>query len=141
LKGSPTSIIGKFWCAYNKLTNLEGGPKEVGRTFNCSHNQITSLKGAPIKVGGYFDCRDNKLITLEGAPISVSDIYCHDNPIWNIYKLFPDHKSFIESLDYNYLRGNDIVKRRFQEALDEFDIELPESIEGYDYIKYRSTYL
>jgi carbamoylphosphate synthase large subunit len=40
----------------------------------------------------------------------------------------------MESLDYNYLRGKSIDKKRFQEALDELGIELPESIPGYKYI-------
>jgi hypothetical protein len=38
------------------------------------------------------------------------------------------------SLDYNYLRGNDIVKIRFKEACEEAGIEIPEKIEGYNWI-------
>jgi hypothetical protein len=40
----------------------------------------------------------------------------------------------MDSLDYNYLRKTDIVKSRFQEALDEQGIKMPNKIEGYNYI-------
>jgi len=56
------------------------------------------------------------------------------NPIWEIYKLFPNYKSYKDSLDYDYLRGTSIIKWKFKEALDEIGIDLPESITGYKYI-------
>jgi hypothetical protein len=65
---------------------------------------------------------------------------CRGNPIYEVYKFFYSHKYFIDSLDYNYLRGRNIVKSRFQEALDELNIiqhskfEVPKSIPGYEYI-------
>jgi len=40
----------------------------------------------------------------------------------------------MDSVDYNYLRGDKIDKRRFKEALDEFGIDIPESIPGYEWI-------
>jgi hypothetical protein len=40
----------------------------------------------------------------------------------------------MNSLDYNYLRGMNIDKSRFRESLDELGIEMPEKIEGYNYI-------
>ena len=55
-------------------------------------------------------------------------------PIWAIYELFPDHKSFIDSQDYNYLRGRNIDKRRFKEALDEIGIDIPKRIKGWKWI-------
>ena len=51
-----------------------------------------------------------------------------------MYKLFPDHKSFMDSLDYGYLRGTNISRSRFKEALDELNIKMPKSIDGYKYI-------
>ena len=99
------------------------------------------MKGAPNEVGGYFICYRNQLINLEGAPIesasatiSITGIGCNHNPIFQIYKLFPNHKSYLDSLDYGYLRGTDIIKWRFKDALDEIGIELPEIIDGYRYI-------
>jgi hypothetical protein len=57
------------------------------------------------------------------------------NPIDEVFKLFPDFKSFKYSLDYNYLRyPNQIVKNRFEEACEEAGISLPQKIKGYEYI-------
>jgi hypothetical protein len=127
LEGSPREVGGGFYCDNNQLTALEGSPREVGGDFYCHRNQLTTLEGGPREVGGDFYCSNNQLTTLEGAPREVGgDFYCSDNPIWMVYKLFPNYKSFIDSLDYGYLRGTNISKSRFKEALDEFvtNIEL-----------------
>jgi hypothetical protein len=156
LEGGPSRVGGDFWCNNNQLTTLEGGPKEVGGNFNCSVNELTTLKGAPIRVGGNFDCHKNNLTSLEGAPENIDyyfnckfndlisleglpivdddQLYFEENPIWEVYKLFPNMKSYLDSLDYGYLRGNSIDKRRFGEALDELGIKIPESIPGWKYI-------
>ena len=135
LEGSPSQVGASFKCSNNKLITLEGSPSYVGGNFFCSDNILISLKGAPNEVGGYFICYRNQLINLEGAPReSIPGIGCNHNPIFQIYKLFPNHKSYLDSVDYNYLRGTNIVKSRFKEALDEIGIELPEIIEGYKYI-------
>ena len=107
-------VTGNFYCYDNKLTTLEGSPREVGGDFDCQYNKLTTLEGGPREVGG--------------------DFYCDDNPIYSVYQLFPDHKTFMDSLDYSYLRGTDISKSRFKEALDELNIKVPESIKGYKYI-------
>jgi hypothetical protein len=107
-------VDGYFDCSYNQLTTLEGGPRSVGGDFYCGGNKLTTLEGGPREVGGYFDCSYN--------------------PIYSVYKLFPNHKSFMDSLDYSYLRGTDIVKSRFKEALDEAGIKMPKKISRYNYI-------
>jgi hypothetical protein len=118
---------------------LEGSPREVGGSFRCRYNQLTTLEGSPREVIGDFDCSDNQLTTLEGAPnYSGKDFHCIDNPVYNIYKLFKNHKDFIDSLDWEYIRGNKIAVSRFKQACREADIELPESIEGYEYIHPKS---
>jgi len=134
LEGAPSRVGREFWCYDNKLTTLEGAPREVGGNFECHSNELISLEGGPIIVGGDFDCHNNHLISLEGAPIYGGDFYFKWNPIYNISILFPGHKAFMDSLDYDYLRGTNIIKWKFQEALEEFGIELPETIEGYNYI-------
>lgn len=157
LEGSPSKVGGEFFCFRNELTTLEGSPKEVGRNFDChaneiitlegaprevgrgfycSFNKLTTLEGAPIEVGGHFWCNANKLISLEGLPknLNINGFECERNPICELYKLFPNHKSYMDSLDYNYLRGTNIVKRRLEEALDEVDIKMPKSIHGYRWI-------
>jgi hypothetical protein len=128
-------VTGYFDCYDNQLTTLEGGPKEVGGNFNCRDNKLATLEGSPREVGGDFYCNNNNLTSLEGGPREVGGgFYCGDNPIYSIYKLFPNHKSYMDSLDYSYLRGTDIVKSRFQESLDEVGIKLPNKIDGYKYI-------
>jgi hypothetical protein len=103
--------------------------------FYCTYNKLTSLKGSPTEVGGEFWCYDNQLISLDGSPIEIGgDFHCERNPIWEVYCLFPDYKSYIDSLDYGYLRGTSIVKGRFKEALDEVGIEMPDKIKGWKYI-------
>jgi len=135
LEGGPREVGGYFCCNYNQLITLENGPQEVVGDFYCYNNKLTTLEGAPSYVGGGFYCYQNKLTTLEGGPREVGgDFNCNDNPIHSIYKLFTDHKSYINSLDYGYLRGTDIIKMRFKEACEEAGIEMPEKIEGYNYI-------
>ena len=135
LEGAPREVGGDFNCYNNQLTTLEGAPREVVGSFNCSYNQLTTLEGGPRSVGGDFNCYNNQLTTLEGSPRSVGGYFsCYNNPIHSVYILFPDHKSFMDSLDYNYLRGSDIVKFRFKEACEEAGIKVPKSINGYKYI-------
>jgi hypothetical protein len=107
----------------------------VSGNFDCSHNELNGLEGAPNRVGGNFYCAFNKLISLEGGPKEVvGEFWCIGNPIFRLYRLFPDRKSFMNSMDYGYLRGGTIDKFRFKEALDEFGLDFPESISGYKYI-------
>jgi hypothetical protein len=135
LEDGPREVGGDFDCSYNQLTALEGGPREVGGDFLCYRNQLTTLEGGPREVNGGFYCDSNQLTTLEGGPREVGGYFnCAGNPIYSIYKLFPDYKSYLDSLDYGYLRGTDISKSRFKEALDELNIKMPESISGYKYI-------
>ncbi len=135
LEGSPNEVSGGFYCRNNNLTTLEGAPKEVGGNFYCGNNQLISLEGGPNYVGGDFSCHKNQLISLEGGPKEIDGGFiCSDNPIYSLYNLFTDYKSYLDSLDYGYLRGTDIVKSRFQEALEEIGKEIPEKIEGYNYV-------
>jgi len=135
LEGSPSEVGGMFWCGSNKLITLKGAPKEVGGDFQCQYNNLTNLEGSPSKVGGNFFCYNNEIITLEGAPIFFGGRFsCNDNPIDQVYTLFPDYESFRYSMDYGYIRGKNIVKSRFKEALDEVKKRVPKSIEGYKYI-------
>ena len=137
LEGCPEKVGGNFYCGYNKLTSLEGCPEEVG-AFYCGYNKLTSLEGCPKVVGGYFYCFNNQITIVKNELQFINiggDFEIEDNTIYNIYKLFPDFKSFQDSLDYNYFREpNLIVKHRFEEACGEAGIEVPEKIEGYKYI-------
>jgi hypothetical protein len=159
LKGSPIRIGEYFSCGENKLKTLVGGPRLVNGDYYCDYNEIASLKGAPEFNTFSLDCSNNKLSNLVGIPIGLSFIDCsnnklvsvdgirkcnliriNDNPITPIYVLFnngDDYKStsdFIESMDYSYIRGNNIVKTRFQEVCEEYRIKMPNNIKGYNWI-------
>jgi hypothetical protein len=135
LEGGPKEVEGYYSCGFNKLISLEGSPEYIGGDLYCYNNKLTSLEGCPDHVGGDLYCSNNKLTTLEGGPREVGgNFYCEYNPVYSIYQLFRDHKSYINSLDYGYLRGMDIVKSRFQEACEEVGIKVPEKIKGYNYI-------
>ena len=127
-----------FKDVYLKYPELTKICKEYGitnYTINNSYNKLITLDGCPNEIGGDFNCGYNKLITLDGCPNEIGGIlYCEGNPIWDIYYLFDDHKEYQDSLDYNYLRGTNIVKSRFKEALEEIGLELPDKIPGYNYI-------
>jgi len=128
-------VTGNFYCFSNALTTLEGAPIEIGDDFRCDDNCLVNLKGAPSEVGGDFNCSFNQLITLESAPSEVGGLFdCSNNRIWNIYKLFPDYKSFMSSMDWEYLSGTSIIKFKFKEALDEINKQMPKSIPGYKWI-------
>ena len=128
-------VSGNFSCSDNQLTSLDGSPTTVGGHFYCMSNKLITLEGGPKEVGGAFFCNNNQLISLEGCPSEFNFIYCKWNPIEVIYDLFGSfHKEYQDSLDYNYLRGTNIVKSRFKEALEEIGLELPDKIPGYNYI-------
>jgi hypothetical protein len=131
-------IHGYFKCQRVNLKTLEGCPREVLLSFDCSDNKLESLAGGPEIVKGGYYCYKNKLISLEGCPKKMkAKMITYGNPIYDIYKLFPDHESYLDSLDLKYLRGDKIIKKRLEKALKENGyeyIELPEFIEGYTYV-------
>ena len=127
-------VSGNFSCSDNQLTSLDGSPTTVGGHFYCSNNLLTTLEGGPKEVGGNFFCSHNLLTSLEGCPSEFKYIYCKWNPMDKIYYIFGSFKEYKDSLDYNYLRGTDIIKLRFKEALEEIGKTLPDKIPGYNYI-------
>jgi len=137
LIGVPLSVGDGFYCYQNKLTTLEGAPQSVGGHFSCSKNNLTTLEGAPQSVGGHFSCSENNLTTLEGGPQSIGgNLNCSDNPLESVRKLFPDDTTFYKLYkEWEFFAGgNKIYKHRFLEAMLDIGKELPESIQGYEYI-------
>ena len=139
-KGETIKIIPNFGfnnyiaCYNMDLIEIISIPNNCNELY-CDNNQLSSLLGCPSYVGGDFNCDNNKLTTLEGGPNEIGyDFYCSGNPISNVYNIFNDYKEYQDSLDYNYLRGTDIVKSRFEEALQEIGKTAPKSIKGYNYI-------
>jgi hypothetical protein len=84
-----------------------------------------------------YNCENNKLISLKGLsdPKKILKLCVRNNPIWVIFKLFKTYDRYQTSIeDYNYLRGTNIVRRRFELACIDAEIEMPDSIPGYKYI-------
>jgi hypothetical protein len=141
LLGCPMEVGGDFWCYRTQLTTLESDPDripEVGGDFDCHGNKLTTLLDCPKEVGGSFICDNNQLTIindeLEFVKI-MGNLHVKGNPIYEVYKLFPNFKSFQYSLDYNYFRApNQIVKHRFEEACGEAGIKIPKIIKRYQYI-------
>jgi hypothetical protein len=130
-------LSGTFHCDHNHLTTLEGVPVSVSGNFFCDHNHLTTLEGAPQSVGNIFWCNSNDLTDLAGSPKSVGGgFYCDFNPLSVIREMFPTGKEFFNAnKEWEFFAGdNKIRKLRFKEALLDYDIQLPESIPGYEYI-------
>jgi hypothetical protein len=136
LSGCPEIVKNNFICSSNKIKTLVGGPSEVLGMYNCSNNLLTNLEGCPEKIGRYFDCSNNKLISLEGIQSNYSGrLYCNGNNVCLLYDLFDNLDQYLLSLDYGYLRGTNISKKRFEWACKDVGIKMPEYvIPGYKYI-------
>jgi hypothetical protein len=157
LRGGPEKIKANFFCNNNLLTSFGDSPiMEIGVQFNCSNNKLESLSGCPKEIGTGINFSKNniKKIFLEDLEfVDFGGAYgqttnnpvmfnCEGNPIFEIFKIFGDHKSFVQSLDYNYFNESDvesgnetpIIRVRLEDACEEFSKELPEKIEGYQYI-------
>lgn len=143
LEGSPIYVGGNFDCGNNKLTSLHGGPKYVG-SFFCDDNFLETLEGGPIEVKSIYNCRNNKLINILGCPnyalefnfIGNSKLFdlkkypntesfrCFGCPVASLISIFGDYNIFKKSIDYNYLRGNKIIKNRLRDSITELEDEM-----------------
>lgn len=146
LKGAPRTVGGYFDCSYSNIKNLIGGPEEVG-TYQLSCTSLTSLEGAPKRADLINFYPYNELRQIGGSegnsiydPTPLKDcniglLQLHREPIAYLIKCFSPNgvidelvtSRFLESLDYNYVRGASDGKFnlnffRFKEALAEFDL-------------------
>ena len=121
-------VTGSFNCINNQLTTLDGAPKEVGGDFICYGNKLTDLKGGPKYIDGDYDCSYNYLTTLDGvAEYGVNEFECGMNPINDLYKFFPDLKTYLDLQDtYKFLRKDCKIVRHLLEEV--FEEELGEDI-------------
>ena len=134
LEGCPEKAK-SFFCSDNKLTSLNNSPKEIPLDFFVDNNRLISLEGCPKKISGHFYCENNELTSLESGPEEVGGIFnCQNNPIYEVYKLFGTYVRYKASLDYSYWKGLNIKRGRFELACKDAGIDVPETIEGYNYI-------
>lgn len=150
LVGSPKKVGGFYDCSDTNITDLIGAPEEVGTTLVANEVDLSSLEGVP-KVLMHLEV--NSSIKTIWDPRPLKDIKCqiirlgHD-PISTLVELFDRGKQssiertkdFIDSLDYNYVRGTDekpqINLFRLKEALDEFEIRSPKGLRSDGTIPY-----
>ena len=155
LQNSPINVGGGFYCHNNLLQNLIDSPESVGYDYACNGNRITSLSGCPETINGNFFCNHNQLRNLrggprfveldynaahnrvdsfEGFPKSARQIYLHQNPINNIYKLFYEVDKIELFNDYDILQDNEVILDRLNDFLREVKKPTVKKVEGYNNI-------
>lgn len=150
LEGCPETITGNLIASFTGITNLRGAPKEIGGEAEFNSCKLTSLEGIPQKIGGDLSIQHNRI--WDPSPLRNIQIgnhfYCSGTtmvhlvdffynahhlkyghgtltyqPIPGRYDIEEPFKDFLDSLDYNYIRGTAdkplINQFRFKEALDE----------------------
>lgn len=149
LEGGPNIVFGDFDAGLTGIVNLIGGPSQVhGTSYYVANCPLTSLEGAP-KICNEFIVRKESLVggnvwdprPLKGCDIK--EIFALGHPFNELMQLFKwkefranssfdrelHTKRFLESLDYNYLKGESWSAKidlfRLKEALAEFEIEEP----------------
>lgn len=146
LEGCPRHIPQTLDVYSNKLTDFRGGPEEVGENLIATSNPLTSLEGLPKIIGSRLHI-DSPLL-WDPTPlrnVQHESIVTGGTKIDHLIELFYNlhnhrrtypygfanelpYQTFIESLDYNWIKGdvNDpkIDLFRFMEALDEFGLSL-----------------
>lgn len=162
LKGCPKNINGSFDVTANKLRDFREGPDYVGGDYIATFNPLTSLEGLPKTIGGSLNI--NSPLLWDPTPLRDIEIgnilFCPNTKFDSIIELFhvlhgekkypaahvqnKPYQTFLESLDYNYIRGDvdnpKIDLFRFSEALSEFGLDLDRlrlyrrSIGPYEYV-------
>lgn len=165
LEGCPKHLE-KLDISGTNLLDFRGGPETVETELRASNNILTSLEGLPKSIGTLVLRRDmgrmhsNWVLDPSGLKdCKIGNLQISNQLFEEIIDLFNDTdykfnslkdrilrsrvvKNFIESLDYNYIRGPVdqpyINLFRLKEALSEFGMENPL---GYkktlDYYKFR----
>ena len=153
LEGSPKIINRHFNCNYTKIKDFKGGPEVVMGGLFAGNCELTSLEGLPKEIG------DSLYITNEEVwdPSPLRDVkiglnvrgggrinhllefffWIHDlrsvNRIFGTYSIA--YQRFIESLDYNWVKGSSedpkIDLFRLKEAMNEFDIDIVQKVRNY----------
>jgi hypothetical protein len=163
LKGCPSKIGSDFNCDENKLITLEHGPVEVFENYYCRNNNLVDLKGFPKKLEGhYFSCENNGITSLkylEKNTLEEAELY--SNPIRKLENLFyPAERNrkwtenlsaeenkkmkkfeksygcigWIKYITDQFVEGNNIIRSKFEEQCLKCGIEVPSSVEGYNFI-------
>lgn len=141
LEGAPESVGGDFDCKGNLLTSLVGLPSHIGKNLYCSDNELSNLDGAPNYVGGVINLHNNPecydpygiRYTQIGSNYNLDFLMRFNNtPFFSLMKMFHNCgvlDKFQESLDYQYIKGNKIDTRIFDQMGVFYELK---SCEGYE---------
>lgn len=149
LEGCP-SEVGSFYCGNTLITDLKGGPKKVWGNFECRHNHfLISLKGFPSIISGWTNLFGNKNLkeVNDLKDIKLSDqsagwfftcereMDIRESGFSGLATWFYPPQTFFDSLAWDYFVevGGEIKisRRKFKEACEDLDIEMPKGISGY----------
>ena len=100
-------INGIFNCSSNKFKSLEGSPVEINGNFYCYNNNLTSFEYAPKIIRGIFNCQYNNIKSFEYFPSYVNEVWCYDNPIYQVWRLFRDTTKIELLNDFDIFRDED----------------------------------
>jgi hypothetical protein len=140
LIGCPKWVGGGFSIFDNDLTSLEFCPEYVGGNFYCRDNKLTSLEGLPKYIGGdSIHCSGNKIWSFVGIPDNFRGrLYCTENPIYNIWKLFESPKDIEFFNDCHIIREPEtpgglpvVVLERLNFFLETIGKPTVEKVDGY----------
>lgn len=85
---STVTVLGNFYCSFNRLETLEGAPLYVNGNFYSQQSGLKSLKGISQRIGGNVFCDSNKINTFYVRPEEVGGrLYFDDNPVLKEYNL------------------------------------------------------
>lgn len=145
LKGGPKRVGGYFSCESTRITDLVGGPETVGSSYVARGTRLKSLEGAPKEcriliiskcTGRIWDPRPLK-------DCKIGDLMAINEPILTLLRIFNQNgedqlsegqrrlffQDWLETLDYNYIRGTELQPQinlfRLKEALSELEITKP----------------
>lgn len=113
----------------------------IGGDFIIQNCKFQNLLGLPNRIDGDLVIKNNpNLYSTDGiGNLVLGGEFSIDQqtPISKIFNLFGDFRNFQRSLFYNYIvkKGSEwmIHLKPFEDALYEFGITPPESVEGYKY--------
>lgn len=154
LKGIPRTLNRHLNCNYTKIKDFMDGPEVIGGSLFAGDCELTSLEGLPTEITDslYFTSeevwdprplKDVKIgLNLRGGGRirHLLEFFFWVYDLRTINRIFATYsvayKRFIESLDYNWVKGSSedpkIDLFRLVEAMNEFDIDIVQKVRNYE---------
>ena len=154
LEGCPKIINDSFGCIHTNIKDFRGGPDKVEGNLSASGSPLTSLEGLPKQMGSLHINSQHIWDPTPLRDIIIMDSFaCPQTHLTDLLQFFFDlhdmpeqddvyytgldaYERFIESLDYNWIKGDvnnpKIDLFRLMEALNEFDVNVMDFLENHD---------